>query len=194
VVAEARSFFIVGLAVARLAARKPRPGAEFRRHAEIVAQEGRRRSGSTRAVREVLSSLGDVLSPGARPNLVTDLKTTYPGCVDRALKREVDHIVVSSKLRRDERNPLFPINFTFAMMRDGISRLVRRTWAASKKAKRLENHLWLWVGWRNYARMWKNNTAETRASSAAREFGVAARRLNVAEFLRWRVFEWQAEA
>jgi hypothetical protein len=38
------------------------------------------------------------------------------------------------------------------MMRDGISRLVRRSWGASKLRARLELHAWIWVVWRNYVR------------------------------------------
>ena len=54
------------------------------------------------------------------------------------------------------------------MMRDGISRLVRRTWAASKCRERLEQHLWVWICYRNYIRGRTNETPdETPAMWAA---------------------------
>ena len=56
------------------------------------------------------------------------------------------------RARRDRANPLFAINHTLAMLRDGVSRLVRRSWAASKRSRKLQLHLWIWACWRNYVR------------------------------------------
>ena len=89
--------------------------------------------------------------------------------------------ICSSKIRRDEWNPLFRVNLTLAMLRDGVSRLVRRTWAAAKLRERLEHHLWIWIAWRNYGR--RATTREPR--SAAELLGVAPQRYPASELVRW---------
>jgi hypothetical protein len=76
---------------------------------------------------------------------------------------------ISSEEPRGLDNPLFRINRTLAMMRDGVSRLVRRTWAASKKREQLEKHLWVWIVFRNYVRRRINRS---RTESAASMIGL----------------------
>ncbi len=82
-------------------------------------------------------------------------------------------------------NPLFPINHTLAMMRDGISRLVRRTWAASKLRERLEWHAWIWATWRNYVRGITNRSPRVTPAMA---IGIEKEKWNATELCAWRVF------
>lgn len=194
VVVEKESFFVVDFEVGRLPARRPLKPAMEKRLREREARHGKRRSDSTLCVETVCATLDRALPEHVGVRVVTDRKKTYPGCLRRALKRPFSHERISAKERRDVRNPLFPINFTFAMVRDGISRLVRRSWAASKKAERLTRHLWIWVAWRNYVRWYTNRTSVTRTISSACKLGVRARREPAREFLRWRVFpkSWPA--
>ena len=93
---------------------------------------------------------------------------------------------VSSKARRNTSNPLFPINHKLAETRDHVSRLVRRTWAAAKKRARLDQHLWVWIAWRNYVADWRSEPAAKRATSAAVQVKAERRKLSLKEFLRWR--------
>lgn len=193
---ERDSYFVVDFEVGTLPARKPLKPALQARLEELEAKRGVRRSESTKCVESVLKTLDRSLAPGAGVQIVSDKKKSYRGCIRRALKRAVGHLRISSRRKRNRWNPLFPINFTFAMMRDGLSRLVRRSWAVSKKRERLTRHLWVWVGWRNYVRWFTNRTSETRRSSSARELGLARRRTATREFLRWREFpsSWSAAA
>ncbi len=92
----------------------------------------------------------------------------------------------SSKAKRDYSNPLFPINHTLAMARDGISRLVRRSWAASKLRERLEWHAWIWAAWRNYVRAITNQAPKVTPAMAA---GVTGKRWSVAKVCAWRVLD-----
>jgi hypothetical protein len=86
---------------------------------------------------------------------------------------------------RNYSNPLFPINHTLAMMRDGVSRLVRRSWAAAKLRERLELHLWIWVAYRNYVRAITN---EARHVTSAMALGIDSGKWKRREMLAWRVF------
>jgi hypothetical protein len=69
------------------------------------------------------------------------------------------------------------------MMRDGISRLVRRSWAASKLRERLREHLWLWVCYRNYVR---GITVKAPRVTPAMVAGLRSETVSVSELLRWR--------
>ena len=72
------------------------------------------------------------------------------------------------------------------MLRDGVSRLVRRSWAASKLKERLEQHLWIWIVWRNYVRAITNRAPQLTAGIA---LGLTNKMWTVAEMCAWKVFE-----
>ncbi|HKX45120.1 MAG TPA: hypothetical protein VJP77_00250 [Planctomycetota bacterium] len=181
VLVEASTGFVVSVSTAPLPSRGGlRPRDRVRRRL-LEARVGRRRSGSRLAVERCLGQLVAARPKGAPIEITTDRKAAYPGSVRRLLGRRARHLRVSSKVRRDERNPLFRVNLTLAMLRDGVSRLVRRTWAAAKLRERLEDHLWIWVAWRNYGR--RATTREAR--SPAQLLEVVRRRVPGAELLRW---------
>ena len=147
-----KSYFVVAAEVAPLPARGGLRESERLKKERLEAKFGKRRSGSRRAVEACLGALAGVLGKRSSQVVQTDHKATYPGCIERALGPGFGHGQTPSTLKRDRENPLFPINHTFAQLRDGVSRLVRRTWAASKQEARLRHHLWIWICWRNYVR------------------------------------------
>ena len=181
------SLYVVDFEVGALASRR-------RKRAE---EEGRppRQSESRLACQRVFGRLGRLVQgrmvDGKLPpiELSTDRKQGYRKWLLQCCPGVVRHGRVSSKRRRDALNPLAGVNLTFAMMRDGLSRLVRRNWAYSKKAEKLRRHLWIWVAWRNYARQASN--AE-RWHSPASLMGVERRRLALAELIQRKVFRPRA--
>ncbi len=187
VLIERRSYFVLHVDTAPLPARGGLSPQKRKKKERLEQERGRRRSGSREAVKRTLSILRSVLPSRALLHLQTDRKASY-----RSLARKLfgdrlgSHVRESSKRVRDYRNVLFPINHTLAMMRDGISRLVRRSWAASKRRWFLENHLWIWAVYRNYIRGVTNAAPETTPAMSA---GVECRRWSRSELLRWRVFE-----
>lgn len=160
VLIHASSYFVVSVDVASLPCRGGLSESDLHRKAARERAHGLRRSGSRAAVERCLSHLAP-LTESRTTMVATDRKSTYPGSLSRVLGRSVVHVCTRSTVKRDRRNPLFPINHTLAQMRDGISRLVRRTWAASKRALRLCWHLWIWVCWRNYVRYVTNHAPMT---------------------------------
>lgn len=160
------TWFVLDLQVAPLPSRGGLSPQRAQRKQQLVAREGPRRSGSTAAVRRCFESVAELLRPDSTGLLRTDQKRTYVGLKQALLPDGVTHVQVSSKEPRGLENPLFRINRTLAMMRDGSSRLVRRTWAASKKREQLEKHLWVWAVYRNYVRRMVNRTPEQSAASA----------------------------
>ena len=179
-----KSYFIVDLECAPLPCRGGLSELDRKKKAEREARDGVRRSGSRKAVEKCLNTLAATCSRSRRPWVQTDRKATYRPIISRAFGGEILHDRCSSMMRRDYRNPLFPINHTLAMMRDGISRLVRRSWGASKLRERLERHAWIWVVWRNYVRGITNEAPETTPAMA---LGVELKRWRCAELFAWRI-------
>lgn len=186
VLIERKSYFILHAACATLPARGGLSPVWRKKKAALELCEGKRRSGSLLAVRESFARLARV-HPSAGPVAVeTDRKATYKTSLERLFGDRLRHARHSSKSARNYSNPLFPINHTLAMMRDGLSRLVRRTWAAAKLRDRLELHLWIWVAYRNYVRGITNRAPRTTPAMA---LGVDRARWRREELLAWKVFE-----
>jgi transposase-like protein len=175
------SLFVVDLAAAPLPCRgKLREGDRIKK-AERERIFGKRRSGSRAAVERCLARLA---APCRSVVLETDRKDDYVRSVERVLGASTQHRRISSRAPRNRINPLFAINHTLAMLRDGLSRLVRRTWAASKQQLRLERHLWIWVCWRNYVRGITNEAPRVTPAMAA---GVSDKRWRKDELLALKV-------
>ncbi len=187
VLIERKTGFVVHSESAPLAPRRPRTPAQEERLRQIELVEGRRRSGSSRAVRRTFDVLAENVASEGLLEMTTDCKKTYGAHLRGLFGDRLVHRRVHSKRRRNTRNPLFKINLTLAMLRDGLSRLVRRTWAASKLRERLELHLWIWTGYRNYLRPMTNAEAKRGGRTPAMAMGIEARRWRPGDFLRWRV-------
>ena len=183
-----KSYFVVDLAVAPLPCRGRLSQAYAAAKLQREQRHGKRRSGSRRAVEACLGTLEAARHPRRELVLETDLKHEYVRSIERVLGAGTPHERTSSKARRDYGNPLFPINHSLAMLRDGVSRLVRRTWAASKQGLRLTHHLWIWVCWRNYVR---GVTNRARHTTPAMIVGAAQRALRKDELLGLRKVGWR---
>ncbi|HEV8611998.1 MAG TPA: hypothetical protein VGQ73_00725 [Gemmatimonadales bacterium] len=182
VLVERQSFFVVSTAVAPLPARGGLSQRHRLRKLALEQCEGKRRSGSRGAVKRCLETLRGC---SAGPLILeSDRKPSYAGLVRQCLGRGARHLRHSSRAPRTVENPLFAINLTLAMLRDGASRLVRRSWAASKKAAWLERHLWIWIVWRNYVR---NRTNKTPGVTAAMALGVQRQQLQPAQIFALRI-------
>ena len=184
VLIERKSYFIVDLETAALPCRGRLSERDRERKREREAEFGVRRSGSREAVAKCFETLAEHHSRSGAVEIETDKKSTYRTILARRFGARLEHARHSSKAKRDYANPLFPINHTFAMMRDGISRLVRRTWAASKLRAKLERHALIWVVWRNYVRGITN--VKPRRPPAV-VLGVETKRWKPSEICAWRI-------
>jgi len=184
VLIERRSYFVIHTEAAPMGPRgRLNPAAQKRKDSD-ERRFGKRRSESRLAVQRSLELLRELLTEGTLLHLQTDRKSTY-----RSLARQIfagnigSHVRESSRRRRDYRNVLFPINHTLAMMRDGISRLVRRSWGASKLRSRLEDHMAIWMSYRNYIR---GITVVSPGTTPAMALGIQSKPARVGEILAWR--------
>jgi len=184
VLIERKSYFVLDLECAPLPCRGRLSEEDREKKAERELQFGKRRSGSRDAVRKCFETLASLHLERGPVLVQTDRKVTYASILSQVFKSRVLHQRHSSKAERNYKNPLFPINHTLAMMRDGISRLVRRSWAASKLREQLERHAWIWIVWRNYVRGITNESPHT---SPAMALGIEEKRWKVAELCAWNV-------
>lgn len=80
--------------------------------------------------------------------LIPDPERFHPGWMHRCV-RDDERKTVSSKARRSTQNSLFPVHNANAMLRDGLSRLVRRSRCYSKSKSMLEHRWAIWMTYRN---------------------------------------------
>jgi transposase-like protein len=186
ILAERDSGFVVDVRTAPLPCRGRLSAEDQLRKRELEQLHGRRRNGSRAAVRACLATLAGQLRPGARVVMQTDAKSSYPGLIREALGAGVQHQRVPLRVRKTTRHPLFRLHVAQAMLRDGLSRMVRRNWSHTKWRERLEVANWIWVAWRNWIRYCTNRR---RRQSPAMAVGLARRKWTVPELFRWRVFD-----
>ncbi len=183
VLIERSTYFVIHGETATMGARGNLTPAMKKKKEKRDRKYGKRRSGSRQAVINSLNRLKFVNRPGVGITLESDRKTSYQKEFRKIAGSDYFcHYRVHSKKKRDKSNRLFPINHTLAMMRDSISRLVRRTWAASKVRQRLDLHFWIWACYRNYIR---GITVLTK-TTPAQALGVLKQAWNRVDLLRWR--------
>jgi len=184
VLIEQSTFFVLAADAAPLPARGRLSPENRRKKALREKRHGKRRSGSRAAVTRAFALLARFHRRSEPVVVRTDRKHTYRAILRRLFGDRLDHSRFSSKRKRNYGSPLFAIDHTLAMLRDGVSRLVRRSWAAAKQRQRLLLHLWIWIAYRNYVRGITN--AAPRITSAM-ALGVSERKLRTAEVLAWRI-------
>lgn len=184
VVVETSSLFVVYTGVGPLPARGRLDSFRRARKEAHDAVHGRRVSGSRQAVESALLALREAMSSSLPLMIRTDRKTSYKPLVRRIFEGRIgNHLRISSKAPRNRKNPLFAVNHTLGMIRDGVSRMVRRSWAASKLRSRLEEHLWIWVCYRNYVR---EITVKDLSKTPAMAAGVVKERDTIPSLCKWR--------
>ncbi len=151
---------------------------------EHETQDNVRKSGSREAVKQCFAVLARVACKTGQIKVSTDRKSSYATVLEELMPGRYVHHAYSGRAERSTANPLWPINHTLAMLRDGMSRLVRRSWAASKCRVWLAHHLWIWIGYRNYIRGFTNKHKRVTSGQLA---GVVERRFTKSNFFEWKV-------
>lgn len=108
---------------------------------------------------QLAKSLWESLKPFLHesPRVLSDQNPHYPSWISshcpeadhRTVKGRRGCVVGQGELKKIGFDPLFDLNHTAAMIRANINRLFRKTWCTTKRADRLELHLWLYAGYHN---------------------------------------------
>lgn len=120
---------------------------------------GKRPDERMQGMGQLFDELSRLLSPTA--SFSSDECSFYKGVLRRYFpqanyaqhKGQKSCIAGQGELKKTVFDPIFTVNHTFAMMRDGISRLTRRTWNTTKKIYSLIDHISIYI--------WMHNTQKT---------------------------------
>ena len=179
---EHQTWFLVAATAGSIRRLAPRGTKRRARQERDERKSGRRPDESNACVERVL---GELARRTTGPlTLRTDEKRSYPVIAKRLLASRVTHLTTSGRAPRTRFNPLFAINITIAMTRDYVGRLRRRSWLVSKKKERLQNHLHIYIAYRNYVR--RRFQHDDAHETAAVLLGLLPRNLTFAETLGWR--------
>lgn len=142
IVVCAETRMILALGVASMPAQHPLKEIALRKY-------GPRADDRPEAIASVLERVKPMVVPWV--TITTDMAPRYPEPIWSILPDAVHQAHRSRKARKHGNgelkkigfDPLFSFNHTAAMLRDSVSRLVRQTWCNSKRADRLEDHLYI---------------------------------------------------
>ena len=124
--------------------------------AEISRKKyGQRPDNRPQGMRALFEQLATHLSPTI--DIASDECTYYAPIVRQFFpqatyvqyKGKKGSIVGQGELKKTRFDPIFAINHTLAMLRGGISRLIRRTWNTTKKIAALEDHISIYAWYHN---------------------------------------------
>ena len=107
------------------------------------------------AFRSVVQNVARVAKPcitiasDAKPSYGNIIKGVIPDAVHTPYKRPKRKKKDDPEIEKGL-DPLYRLNHMAAMLRADISRLARRTWAASKMWERLEDHLSIYIAFNNH--------------------------------------------
>lgn len=135
--------------------------------AEISRRKyGPRRCERRRCLQELLSELKACLNP--KGSIKSDesrhyplpIKAKFPEVRHIAFKGQRGAVVGQGELKKDGFDPLFTLNHTYAMIRDNLKTLSRRTWCTTKRPDRLESLLYTYAAFHN---LWLERKKTSRA-------------------------------
>ena len=139
---------IVAFDVASMPAQHPLDKVSLRKY-------GVRADDRPEAIERVLKRIQPMM--GLNSQITTDKAPRYPEPIARILKGVFHSSDYGRKARSDGQgelkrggfDPLFTLNHTAAMTRDGIGRMVRKTWGNSKRIERHKAHFWVYAHYHN---------------------------------------------
>jgi transposase-like protein len=170
--------------------------AQRRRRAELEQRFGRPNPKAVEiSTVALLEPLLEMLPPHRELLLHSDEHFAYRRALHRLHRRgknvpEIVHRTTSSKQRRTQSNPLFPVNLADLLLRHGSANHRRETIAFSKRRQAAMERLAIFTVWRNCIKKRRENA---RPQSVAMWLGFVDRLLGWRQILRRRLFPAHTE-
>lgn len=120
-----------------------------------LAKYGPRRDLRPEARRKLLKQISARITSRAtiksdeNPHYIEDIRRYLPGHEHQRFKGKRGCVTGQGEIKTGGFDPLFSLNHTCAMIRYGLSRLVRRTWCTTKKQDALTAHLMIYMAAHN---------------------------------------------
>ena len=146
---ESGSRRILGLEVAQM----PAKGKLAKRSREKYGKRKDERRGARRALFSALKphiAEEALVKSDQSPHYPNDVREYFPKARHQTYKGRRGCVVGQGELKAGGFDPLFTLNHTYAMFRDNIKRLSRKTWCTTKKIARLKLHLWMYAFYHNF--------------------------------------------
>ena len=178
----ASSHYVYGFTFSQLRRSGRMTAAQKRRRAELEQLLGRP---SPRAIEDAVFDLMVHFVDGTELSLRSDQHGAYPRAIRRS-GRSVRHLRVSSRLRRDARNPLFAINLLEMLIRHSSADHKRETIAFAKRIQGALERLAVLVVWRNHVK--RTSERNSRSRTPAEIVGRSRARLTPPQVLARRLF------
>ena len=147
-VVDPKTRMILGFGVASMPANGPLTLVSIRKY-------GPRKDERAKEVSRLFRNLSPLVTPEAKwisdenPAYPFWIRKHFPKASHQTHKGRRGAVVGQGELKKIGFDPLFGLNHTCAMLRANVSRLVRRTWATTKRAERLREHLWVYMDYHN---------------------------------------------
>lgn len=148
VAVEAKSRIILGAEVSKIPA--------FGHLAKISqAKYGRRENDHKKGLDRLFKDLINFVHP--RALIESDEHKTYPGFVRKYFPKSTHErhkggrgcVTGQGELKKQHFDPIFTLNHTYAMLRENINRLTRKTWCTTKDPSMLKKHLDIYIAFHN---------------------------------------------
>ena len=120
-----------------------------------VNKYGKRKSFHRKALDTTFRELSAIVIDDAliesdeHKNYLPIVRKYFPNACYQQFKSEKGCVAGQGELKKVKFDPIFAIDHTMAMLRDGISTLVRRTWSCTQDPKRLQGHLEMFIYYYN---------------------------------------------
>jgi transposase-like protein/IS1 family transposase len=130
-------------------------GAKGRLTSVAFKKYGKRKNESYKNRKKLFKELKSVVSSEAlfKTDMHKDykrlIKNHFPKAEHRAYKSVRSSLTGQGELKRTQFDPIFSVNHVFAMLRDNIKRLSRKTWCTTKKLEELDKHVRIYVDFHN---------------------------------------------
>ena len=160
-----------------------------KRRTEIEKEVGKPDPASVR--KEVANVLAIATAGSEQGTIHSDKNKEYPRAI-----RTLDHLkgfahhTITSRAKRDAKNPLFAVNVTDLMVRHSMANQKRETIAFSKTIASAVARMWVFVTWRNY-RQWFSEGK--KGGSPAMRVGAEKHRWRARRILGRRLFPTRIE-
>lgn len=101
------------------------------------------------------------------PYYINPIKKYFPNCEHRSFKGKRGAVTGQGELKKTGFDHLFRINHSFAMCRDNLKRLTRRSWCTSKNLEALDDQIAMYVDFHNRFLKTKKKKKQSQSKNAA---------------------------
>lgn len=145
---EKKSRKILALDVGRIAAKGHLSKKSLAKYGYRICERKKVLTSFFKEIRDYFGDKAKIISDES-PHYVRHIANSLRGIPHIRYKGGRGSIVGQGELKKKAFDPLFQLNHTYAMVRDNIKRLSRRTWCTTKKIDRLKGMLYLYANYHN---------------------------------------------